>query len=412
MDVDSEAALAAKQKEAAAALNAEAYRDAHRKVRKREDNFNFVTTPTNREDYPYHKVAKTGQITTLPTVSKTPFNNTAYPKLHIPFRKLTEDLSRGQKVALQEEHDQYIAVIPFGAGPKFYQNYTTLKQDVSAFLDGLQIKMGDYRISLPLERLAKKTRDYQTPWPFFIEGTAPPLRKFLLWQQMFPIDEKLVLNFIPVDTNHQSWVIATYRCRAVENNSARITKALRRIKKAVCENRTITNIMNKIHMGQGFMGHATLACEEMTHSWSLEYIPMLQNDHKVGVWQLTGKPLMTNDNDHRKLANAIRSLTVTVGIEDLKADRKARLECVWCKSKMHQSHACPFPDVVPGWHGPTREMMNAKVKEDTAESRNNTGASRGGFRRAGRGGRRGDFMTCGGFQVVRGKGHKGRPDIN
>ncbi|KAK0429610.1 hypothetical protein EV421DRAFT_1745329 [Armillaria borealis] len=298
MDIDSEAALAAKQKEVAAALNAEAYHDTHRKVWKREDNFNFITTPTNREDYPYDKVAKTGQITTLPAVSKTPFTDAAYPRLHIPFRKLTEDLSRGQKVALQEEHDQYIVVIPFSAGPKFYQNYTTLKQDVTAFLDGLQIERGDYRISLPSECLAKKTHDYQTTWPFFIEGAAPPLWKFLLWQQTFPIDEKLVLNFLPVDTNHQSWVIATYRCGAVENNGARITKALQWIKKTVCENRMITDIVNKIHTGQGFMGHATLVCEEMTHSWSLEYIPTLQNNHEVGVWQLTGKPLTTNDDDH------------------------------------------------------------------------------------------------------------------
>lgn len=308
---------------------------------------------------------------------------------------------------LMEEHDQYIAVIPLGAGPKFYQSYTTLKQDVSAFLDGFQIEKGDYRISLPSERLAKKVRDYQTPWPFFIEGAAPPFRNFLLWQQTFPIDEKLVLNFIPIDINHQSWVIATYRCGAVENDPARIAKALRKIKKAVSENRAITDIVNKIRTGQGFSGHATIACEEMTHSWSLEYIPTLQNDREVGVWQLTGKPIMTNDDDHRKLVNAIRSLTVTVGIDDLKADGKAKLECVWCKSEMHQSHACPFPDVVQGWRGPSRESMNEKSKETNAESRSDAGKSRGGYRRAGRGGRRGDFMTCGGFQMVRGKGQRG-----
>ncbi|KAK0464039.1 hypothetical protein IW261DRAFT_1427508 [Armillaria novae-zelandiae] len=221
--------------------------------------------------------------------------------------RLMEDLSRGQKTMLMEEHNQYIAVIPFGAGPKFYQSYTMLKQDVLAFLDGFQIEKGDYRISLPSEHLAKKVHDYQMLWPFFIKGAAPPFQNFLLWQQTFPIDEKLVLNFIPININHQSWVIATYRCGAVENDPARTAKAL-------------------------------------------------QKNQKGSL-----------------------SLTITVGIDDLKANRKARLECVWCKSEMHQSRACPFLDVVQGWCGPSRESMSEKLKETNAESRDNTGKSRVGY---------------------------------
>ncbi|KAK0495620.1 hypothetical protein EDD18DRAFT_1354121 [Armillaria luteobubalina] len=386
MDINRKAELAeAQHREAKKAKNDEAYRDAHRKVLKREDNFNFVTTPMNREEYPYDKLTKAGQFAPLPP-SKNTFTDAAYPKIHIPFRKLVEDLSRGQKAALKEDHEQYIVVIPFGAGPKFYQSYTTLKQDVVAFLDGFQIEKGDYRISLPSECLSKKVQDYQTPWPFFIEGAATLLQNFLLWQQTFPIDKKLVLNFLPVDINFQSWVIATYRCGAVKNDTARIARALRKIKKATCKNRAITDIVNKICTSQGFTGHVTLACEEMTHSWNLEYIRTLQNDSKIRVWQLTGKPITTNDDDHRKLVNAIRSLTVMVGMDNLKADGKARLECIWCKSEMHQSHACPFPDMVPGWRGPTREKMNKKAKQDSPESRSDTGQTRSSFHRAGRGG--------------------------
>ncbi|KAK0221508.1 hypothetical protein IW262DRAFT_1296204 [Armillaria fumosa] len=194
MDINCEAELTeAQHKEAEKAKTDEAYHDAHRKVPKKEDNFNFITTPTNREDYPYDKLTKTGQ---------------------------------GQKAALKEDHDQYIIVIPFSAGPKFYQSYTILKQDVMAFLDSFQIEKENYRISFPSECLIKKVQDYQTLWPFFIKGTAPPLQNFLLWQQTFLIDEKLVLNFLSVNINYQSWIIAAYHCGAVENNTARIARAL------------------------------------------------------------------------------------------------------------------------------------------------------------------------------------------
>ncbi|KAK0493754.1 hypothetical protein EDD18DRAFT_1107743 [Armillaria luteobubalina] len=106
----------------------------------------------------------------------------------------------------------------------------------------------------------------------------------------------------------------------------------------------------------------------MTHFWNLEYVPTLQNDNEVGFSQLTGKCVMTNDDDHQKLVNGIRSLTIMVGIDDLKADGKVRLECVWYKSEMHQRHTCPFPDIIQGWHNPSRESMNKKSKDTSTEN--------------------------------------------
>ncbi|KAK0478995.1 hypothetical protein IW261DRAFT_1420325 [Armillaria novae-zelandiae] len=340
-----------------------------------DDNFHFVATPLGGEDYPYNKKAKSGTPPLSPVTSSTPFTDAAFPKIHISFRKLVEDLSSGQKTVLRNKHQSFIAVIPFGAGPKFYQSYLTLKQDTKAFLDGLKVDKGNYKISIPKSNWnGKKTRDYQTPWLFFIENVAPPLREYLLWQQTFPIDEKLVLSFIPVNP--------------------------------MCQTKRIVEMVNTIRTGQGFSGHAIAACEEMTHTWRLDYIPTLQNDREVGVWQLTGRPITDDDIQHRNLVNAIRSLTIMVGVDELKADGKARLECVWCKSEMHQSHACSFPDVTVSWRGPTRDDMNAKVTSGSTDEGYERGNPQTGYRHAGRGGRRGDFMTRGGFQVVRGRGRK------
>ncbi|KAK0504205.1 hypothetical protein EDD18DRAFT_490626 [Armillaria luteobubalina] len=372
---------------------------------RKEDHFHFVSTPLGGEDYPYNKTAKSDPSPSSLVTSTTLFTDAEFPKIHISFRKLVEDLSAGQKTVLRNEHASFIAVIPFGAGPKFYQSYTTLKQDAKAFLDGLKVETGNYKISIPKSNWnGKKTRDYQTPWPFFIENAAPPLREYLLWQQTFPIDEKLVLSFIAVDPNRQSWVIATYRSHCVENDKAIMADVLRRIKKTVCQSKKIVEMVNAIRTNQGFTGHAITACEEMTHTWRLDYIPTLQNDREVGVWQLTGRPITGDDIQHRNLVNAIRSLIVMIGVDELKADGKARLECVWCKSEMHQSHACPFPDVATSWRGPTRDDMIANVTSRNSDRGDDSGNLQSGYRRSERGGRRGGFLTRGGFQVVRGRG--------
>lgn len=235
------------------AAEAEAHCDAHRKVSKRDDNFHFVNSPTRGKDYPYDKTAKSNTCPTLPSNQMLPFTNATYPRIHISFRKLIEDLSPGQKVVLQNENEAFIAVVPFGAGLKFYQSYMTLKQDMKAFLDDLQIEKGNFKISIPkTEWSTKKTRDYQTPWPFFIENTAPPLHNYLLWQQTFPIDNKLVLNFLPVDSSKQSWVITTYRCHFIENDKVIMADILRQIKRTTCENTKIVAMVNAIQTSQGF----------------------------------------------------------------------------------------------------------------------------------------------------------------
>ncbi|KAK0506515.1 hypothetical protein EDD18DRAFT_1097789 [Armillaria luteobubalina] len=117
----------------------------------------------------------------------------------------------------------------------------------------------------------------------FIENAAPPLREFLLWQQTFPINKKLILNFLPIEPNRQSWVIATYCLHFIKNIKETITDVL------WCIKRTI---------GQGFSSHTITVCEEMMHMWHLDYIPTLQNDREVEVWQLTGGPIMGDNLQH------------------------------------------------------------------------------------------------------------------
>lgn len=146
----------------------------------------------------------------------------------------------------------------------------------------------------------------------------------------------------------------------------------------------------------------------MTHLWCLEYIPTFQNNNEVSVWQLTGKPMTGEEIPHQNLVNTIRSLTVMVGVDELKADGKVRLECVWCKSEMHQSHACLFSNITPTWQGPTKEEMNsmpaAMTSLDIGED--NSNGMQKGYRCSGRGRRKANFMTCRGFKVIRGKGCK------
>ncbi|KAK0460628.1 uncharacterized protein EV420DRAFT_1533214 [Desarmillaria tabescens] len=93
----------------------------------------------------WHKTAGTLRIT---GVLEALFTDAAYPRMHISFRKLVEDLSLGQKTVLRQESSAFLAVIPYGAGPKFYQTYTMLKQDVKAFIDNLQVEKGNYKISI------------------------------------------------------------------------------------------------------------------------------------------------------------------------------------------------------------------------------------------------------------------------
>ncbi len=172
----------------------------------------MANLPTAADDFPYNKFTRSGDTpATLPAGSAAPFTNTTFPQVFIPWNHITAGFSEEIHDAITASPQKFIAVVPFGAGPKFYVDNRRADLMLKTFLKGLNFPdKGKLTVFFPLEvkeDKKSKSRDegrsrrsaFDKPWPLIVTGFSEDFSKFLLWHQCFTTVSHLVWNLISVN---------------------------------------------------------------------------------------------------------------------------------------------------------------------------------------------------------------------
>ncbi|KAG6894619.1 hypothetical protein C0992_005383, partial [Termitomyces sp. T32_za158] len=312
----------------------------------------FTEEPIGGDENPASQMTQGGDQPHIPAVNSTTFTQSPVPRAVIPYKRLIANLDQGLVDMVERAPEEHLAIIPFGAGSKLYKNQPMLSAHIALFLEALAIGANEIEVSKAVWRnKPSNKKDYETPWTLILAGASQELKDFLVWQQTFAVSKELTFTVVPFDMNLRSWVITNISGGAVKEGEGPKRIALGTLKKALWENQRFRVIANKILADQGVPGSARQRAHRATTTFDLTYIASQDvNGNSAPVWQLTGKPLTTDDELHAVFKLEVCRTRVMVGLHYLDMEKRL-VECAWCKADSHPAHACPLPKV-DDWMGP------------------------------------------------------------
>ncbi|KAJ7866820.1 hypothetical protein B0H14DRAFT_3592317 [Mycena olivaceomarginata] len=331
--------------------------------------------PTATDENPHSKLTRADPApAVLPDGDrlKIPFTNAIFPRISIPFSILTSNMPDDIVADLGNGKGE-LAIVPYGAGLKFYQENATANKDVEKFLHSLVFDTTGIDVALPMAKSTggKNDREFGGPWPMILTGASAALTEFLLWNQTFAINTKLTFLAHPFDRTIVSWHMMTISGDAVRDTPTAKAKVLGAIKGRVWNDEGLANFADRTLGAAGVPGSKRQRVVEATKSFDP---------------RLVGKPISDDPKTQRTWVDLIRKLRggYRVGYHALQID-KQWIDCTGCKSQMHPAHGCPLPKV-EGWLGvkPDNAQRHAarlqKQKEDDAAFGKGRGGGRGGSR--------------------------------
>ncbi|KAG6889229.1 hypothetical protein C0992_005924 [Termitomyces sp. T32_za158] len=312
----------------------------------------FQETPTDREENPSEQMTQRGDQPHYPAVNSTTFTQTPVPRVVIPLRRLTANLDQKLVDMVTEDPEAYLAVIPFGAGPKLFKDNPTLPTKIALFLEALSIGANNLDVSKAIwKNRPSGRRDFETPWTLILAGASPELKEFLIWQQTFAISPDLTFSVVPFDTNLRSWVITNISGGAVKPGDEARRLALGSLKKALWDSQKFRAISNRMLADTGVAGGPRERAYLATKSFDLTFIESHDTQgNPAPIWQLTAKPMTTDHELHANFKLEVCRTRVMVGLHYLEMEKRL-VECAWCKSDAHPAYACQLPKT-EDWLGP------------------------------------------------------------
>ncbi|KAG6874734.1 hypothetical protein C0992_006789, partial [Termitomyces sp. T32_za158] len=260
----------------------------------------FLEVSTEREDNPADQMSQREEQPHFPAVNATPFTQTPVPRVIIPYKRLTANLDQGLVDMVDQNTDEFLAIIPFGAGPKLFKGNPTLSTKIALFLETLAIGTNNLDVSKAIWKNRPSGRkDFETPWTLILAGASQELKEFLVWQQTFVVSQELTFSVVSFDKEIWSWVITNILGGAVRPEEEERRKALGTLKKALWENQRFRAISNRILADTGVTGGSRERAYKATASFDLTFI--MTHDalgNPAPIWQLTGRPLTADYNLH------------------------------------------------------------------------------------------------------------------
>jgi hypothetical protein len=330
--------------------------------------------PTNADENPHLHTSQRGPAPTKPS-GHLPFTDAVFPRIVIQMEHLLANVAKQQSDIIKASSNDYIAIIPFGAGNRFFDSQPKASQHILEFLNGLDFGTldsdGNARQALELitpDALDKggekgHTKEFVKPWAMFLANAATDIRNYLLWQQTFPISRDIVFHALPFDKNLMTWVITDLSGDSVKDDDEAKKEALGAIKEALWKDPSFCRMATKLLQVAGVYANSSVEYAVIaTRSFSLMYIETgdKTNTH-APVWLLLGKPLTTDRDQHREYVGYVRKTKFFVKLHPLRTQRRW-IDCVWCKADTHCGHSCLFPKVDEGWLGPTNEQLASRLQ--------------------------------------------------
>ncbi|KAF8895868.1 hypothetical protein CPB84DRAFT_1748277 [Gymnopilus junonius] len=81
--------------------------------------------PTNIKENPHTQMSQKSPFPNIAPSPKVPYMRAIFPRVVIPWEQLIYNLDDGQLAAITDNLDAFIAIVPFGAGDKYYRDHPT-----------------------------------------------------------------------------------------------------------------------------------------------------------------------------------------------------------------------------------------------------------------------------------------------
>lgn len=343
------------------------------------DPFDMKDPPLDAASNPSIQSTQRGDEPHTPSVSAT-FTRSVFPRIVTPYSKLVANLDQHIVDRINADPDNYLAIVPFGAGNSYYHEHPRANVDILAFIKSLGIGESSTDLSIAKASARNKPnskRDFEKPWTMILSGASKELKSYLLWHQTFAVHPELTFNVLPFDKTIQSWVIMNITGDAVANTPEAKALALGAIKHCLWHNSSFRSLADRCLAAQKFAGSTSARAHRATTTFDLTFIDSHDSSgNEAPIWQLTGKPVTDDPNTHRQFIDLIRRQKYYVGLHLLLIDKRI-VECVWCKSNTHPGHACPFPKV-EDWLGPIPDnAARFKQRIETNHKEGGRGSKRG-----------------------------------
>lgn len=383
---------------------------------------NPLLPPSDTQDDPHAK--RTRDLDPPPPLpkSRVAYTDAIYDRICIPLDTLVEKLRAEQRDGLLAAPEDYLAVVPFGAGSNFFRNNPYVQKELLAFLktfrysDTASLESEDQTLQAIIDEgtpeqveaalLAQDERNPDTknlqvimpaaaskstnpkdkfglPWALWLAGASPRFRQALLHQGTFSVRENLTFTVMELDASVFSWVLANFKGDAVSRANANAILSV--IKRTLWLNNSFRTYVHRIFTRQGVKGDINEHAVRATDSFTLTFFDNTDDfGQPATVAQLRGRPVGDTKSERREYANIIRLDHYWVGLVPLIL--AGAISCQLCKAETHPTYECPFPKT-EGWFGPANngtEKHAAKVQKTLAKGKKRDGDnSRGGAKKGG-----------------------------
>ncbi|KAH8085438.1 hypothetical protein BXZ70DRAFT_910407 [Cristinia sonorae] len=351
--------------------------------------------PTEAETNPHNqKSRRHGTPIVTPSNARTTFSDTTYPRI-------TRNVRESKRTA---RPSQLYRLEP---GPDGSKKHPNAHVQLAEFFRSLQVEEEtatetqimvyppEARIDRSGKPFTATKQIYAKPWSLVLTGASPNLRKSLVWNQIFALNEDMVFSVVEFDDSMRSWVIANIAADPAFGfiRPGREKELLAEVKQKLWPDNWFRQFVDATLGKEGIHGTACDKVVAVTRTLTIEYIRVLKDEDsptkEYAVAQLWGKPITQDMDDHMVWISQVRRIIKTCRFNALARFEVIRVfkACDACKAETHPLDTCPFLRL-QHWYGPSLEKFKAKEKlllENPKKANENT-PKRGG-RGGGRGGR-------------------------
>ncbi|KAJ6606990.1 hypothetical protein B0H10DRAFT_1956616 [Mycena sp. CBHHK59/15] len=334
----------------------------------------------------------------LGATAKFQVNTGEWHALVIVFLTATANTAASQVEAALEDPDHHLLIIPFLAGPHFFQRYCNAPTDITKALEGITGPNGLVIVPPTAAEKIKSDCDnkYNAPLAMFGRTASRAIHNTLLRHSTFPISKSLAVHVLPIDTDKRSWTMGLYKCNMAGNDEAIADSLCLAAAKEAKKKGPLRNIIVR-----ATQPGATASADERIYEWARTITVVYLAHEKDPLWVMYARPPTTDFELWEEARCYTRNmrvkdrLTLFTPIRSIlrgETSRPASI-CHLCKLDDHLSYICTYTKAVD-WLGPdeviTNKTTGVLANRPEGEGCNSRNFGRGGFRgRRGHGGGRG-----------------------
>ncbi|KDQ32354.1 hypothetical protein PLEOSDRAFT_165547 [Pleurotus ostreatus PC15] len=280
-----------------------------------------------------------------------------FPNIVLSEAAIIGNVRREVAVELKVNHENYMALIPIGAGNRIFEQPREMIAATEALLRGLANDGVGYEVAAPVrENEPPHGARFAKPFAMILKDPSPELRTKLIEAKVVAFRREgknhafVASNITPPE---RPWVICNFKGNPVTNDTEKMAKALKAIGEQMLKATGLRTLANSILRDERIGRSA----EERAHvgiaGLSLAFIERRDEEGQEDpIWQLHGRPLTKEDKKHREWLRAVRRMSFFLDATTELVQERKQIGCVWCKSETHTSLFCPLPRV-KDWLGPT-----------------------------------------------------------